>query len=89
MDAISGSLRGLGHSVKPTVITLLGVCAFRIFWVFFIFPLNPVMENLMISYPVSWTLVSLVNGGILFAVCRKMFRDATHVHSHFGSLTIR
>lgn len=89
MDVISGSLRGLGHSVKPTVITLLGVCGFRIFWVFFIFPLNPVMESLMISYPASWALVSLVNGGILFAVCRKMFRDAAHVHSHFGSLTIR
>ncbi len=82
MDVISGSLRGLGHSVKPTVVTLLGVCFFRIGWVFWIFPLSPTMENLMISYPVSWTLVSAVNGTILFIVCRKMFRTAVKTHEH-------
>ena len=82
MDVISGSLRGLGHSVKPTVVTLLGVCFFRIGWVFWIFPLSPTMENLMISYPVSWSLVSAVNGTILFVVCRKMFRTAVKTHDH-------
>ena len=89
MDVISGSLRGLGHSVKPTVVTLLGVCFFRIAWVFWIFPLSPTMENLMISYPVSWSLVSAVNGIILFAVCRKTFREAAgarQLHPKFGLL---
>ena len=88
MDAISGSLRGLGHSLKPTIVTLMGVCVFRIFWVFFIFPHHRSMENLMISYPVSWLMVSAVNGCILFYVCRKMFRKAlTDAHQpHFGTL---
>lgn len=90
MDAISGSLRGLGHSLKPTVVTLLGVCAFRIAWVLWIFPHDRTMENLMLSYPVSWTLVSVVNGMILYVVCRKLFRDAvckSH-HPQFGTLAI-
>ena len=82
MDVISGSLRGLGHSVKPTIVTLMGVCFFRIGWVFWIFPLHPTMENLMISYPVSWTMVAIVNGTILFVVCRKMFRTAAHEPHH-------
>ena len=74
MDVITGSLRGLGHSLKPTIVTLMGICAFRIFWVLVIFPLNKSMLNLMISYPVTWVLVSSINGTILFFVCRNMLR---------------
>ncbi len=88
MDVISGALRGLGHSVKPTIVTLMGVCFFRIGWVFWVFPKQPTMENLMVSYPVSWALVSIVNGAILFVVCRKMFRTAVkeHVHPNYALL---
>ena len=76
MDTITGSLRGLGHSVKPTVTTIMGVCVLRIFWVFTIFPQYRTLQCLMISYPVSWLLTGLVNGVILFFVCRKMLLDA-------------
>lgn len=91
MDVISGSLRGLGHSLKPTLVTLAGVCFFRIAWVVWIFPHYRTMENLMLSYPVSWSLVSIINGTILFVVCRKMFRQAAHPHDggKYGMLQIR
>ena len=86
MDSISGSLRGLGHSLKPTIVTLMGVCVFRIFWVFCIFPHYRTMENLMISYPISWSMVILVNSMILFWVCRKMFREAAGTNRHLGTV---
>ena len=40
--------------------------------------------------PVSWLMVSAVNGCILFYVCRKMFRNAlTDAHQpHFGTLAV-
>lgn len=76
IDILVGALRGLGHSLGPTIISLLGACAFRVFWVFFIFPLDPRMENLMISYPVSWALVFVVTGIMLFVVCRKLLKNA-------------
>ena len=84
MDTISGSLRGLGHSVKPTVVTLMGVCVFRVGWVLWVFPHFRSMENLMISYPVSWLIVSLVNGSILFFVVRALFRGAAHPRRRSG-----
>ncbi len=74
MDVCSGALRGLGHSFKPMLVTLIFVCILRIFWVFFIFPLDRSLTNLMISYPVSWFLTTLVNGTILFLICRNMMR---------------
>ena len=76
METISGSLRGLGHSVKPMLITIFGVCVFRIFWVLCIFPFNRTISTLAVSYPVSWSLVSAVNGLILYLICKKMFRKA-------------
>lgn len=81
MDVIAGSLRGLGHSVLPTVTTLIGVCGGRLIWIFFIFRLFPEhlqWQALLAVYPVSWTLVIFVNGGILFHVCRKMLYQASH-----------
>ena len=72
MDVVSASLRGLGHSVKPMIVTLLGVCAFRVFWVMCIFPFDRTINNLVISYPVSWILTATVNGIVLFFVCKKL-----------------
>lgn len=85
MDIVSGALRGLGHSILPAVVTMLGVCVLRVFWTLFIFPLDPTMENLMLSYPISWGLTAAVNGAILLYVCRKLFADASG--SHYATLS--
>ena len=87
MEILNGSLRGLGYSFAPTIVTLMGACAFRVFWVFVIFPMNRCMESLMISYPVSWILVSLVNGVMLFVICRKMLINASR--RKFDDLTVK
>ena len=91
MDTISGSLRGLGHSLTPMIVCMLGACVFRIVWVFWIFPHFRTMENLLLSYPVSWTLVCIVNGTILYFVCRKLFDDVAHQPHHaagFGTIRV-
>ena len=91
MDTIAGSLRGLGHSLTPMIVSMLGACFFRIAWVFWIFPHFRTMENLLVSYPVSWALVCIVNGAILYHVCRKLFDDVAHQPHHaagFGTIRI-
>jgi putative MATE family efflux protein len=72
MDVISGTLRGLGHSIKPMFVILIGVCGSRIFWVFFVFPRFRSMESLLISYPLSWLGVSIVNGLLLYYLLSKL-----------------
>ena len=91
MDTMSGSLRGLGHSLTPMIVTMLGACVFRIVWVFWIFPHFRTMENLLLSYPVSWTLVCIVNGAILYFVCRQLFNEVAHQPHHaegFGTIRV-
>ncbi len=71
MDTVGGCLRGLGYSLFPTIVSLLGVCGFRLLWVATVFQLDawhtPVGLN--ISYPISWaiTFVVLITG---YAVIR-------------------
>ena len=60
MDVLTGVLRGIGYSVLPMVVSLLGVCAFRILWVVTAFAAIPTMSCLLASYPVSWILTALV-----------------------------
>lgn len=54
MDVTAGMLRGLGKSVGPMIITLLGICGFRMFWVMVVFKANPTLDVLYYSYPISW-----------------------------------
>ena len=52
------TLRGMGDSLRPTIITFLGVCVLRILWVLYVFPAFPTMRALLFCFPVSWTVTS-------------------------------
>jgi Na+-driven multidrug efflux pump len=56
MDVSTGALRGLGASISPMLISILGVCGIRIAWIYTIFtiPKYHVPESLYVSYIVSW-----------------------------------
>ena len=56
MDVAGCQIRGMGRSLEPMIITLLGACGIRILWLYTGFKLNPQLWNLYISYPISWTL---------------------------------
>ena len=58
MDVVTGSMRGIGSSVIPMVITIVGVCVMRIVWIYTVFsmPQYHSFAGLMISYPISWFL---------------------------------
>ena len=62
----SGALRGMGYSMLPMCIALVGICLFRVVWVMTIFKLNPTLRFLNISYPISWTLTGIVMGITFF-----------------------
>ena len=56
MDGTVGVLRGLGYSVLPTVVTLIGSCGLRLAWIFLLFqiPAFHTVTVVYLSYPVSW-----------------------------------
>lgn len=58
MDVTTGVMRGMGSSLAPMLITVLGVCGMRIIWIYTIFqiPQYHTLESIYISYPISWLL---------------------------------
>lgn len=61
MDTLVGSLRGMGYSIMPMIVSLTGACALRIVWIMTIFRMNPTLSTLFLSYPVSWFVTALAH----------------------------
>lgn len=73
MDMMVGALRGLGYSVMPMIVSLLGACAFRMAWIFIFFQIEQfhTIETVYIAYPISWTLTFSVHMLCYFWVRKK------------------
>ena len=72
MDTLASSLRGLGYSVLPMVVSFVGSCLLRLVWIATIFQLNRTPFMLYISYPISWVLTAAVHLACLLVVRHKM-----------------
>ena len=59
-DIGAATMRALGRSIFPFMVTFFGMCVFRVFWVSVIFPINYTYELLLLSEPISWIGTSLV-----------------------------
>ncbi len=73
MDVSTGALRGLGVSVSPMIITVLGVCGLRIGWIATVFriPEYHTLEWLFASYPISWAATFLVEFIVFIFIYQK------------------
>ena len=60
IDLLSGGMRGMGNSLAPMLIICFGVCIFRVVWLFTAVPLNNNIITIVLSYPISWILTSIV-----------------------------
>lgn len=70
-EVFSGFLRGLGYSLQPMLISLAGICAFRLIWILTVFPSINELWALYMVYPISWTLTSLGLLAVILAVWKK------------------
>ena len=60
VEIISGTMRGCGESFKPMIVVCLGICVLRIIWVIFISPIYPTFKMVIVSYPITWSITSIL-----------------------------
>ena len=82
LDVMTGMLRGIGASLLPMIITVAGVCGFRILWVLTVFGSEKyhTLDCLYLSYPISWIItfaVELLAFVILNARMKKREENRT------------
>lgn len=74
MDVTTGLIRGIGYSVLPMIITIAGVCGMRIVWIYTIFqiPKYHTLQNLYLSYTISWSLTFVTELIVFLVLLRKL-----------------
>ena len=58
MDCMASAIRGIGYSVLPMIVTLVGACGLRMIYIFTFFqiPKFHSFQSIFYSYPLSWVV---------------------------------
>lgn len=72
MDVICGSLRGMGYSTVPMIVSIVGACGLRIVWILTVFRTYHDLTVLYISYPVTWFITASVHLICYFIIKKKV-----------------
>jgi Na+-driven multidrug efflux pump len=76
MDVLVGALRGIGYSIVPMVVSLIGACGLRLLWIATVFqiPEYHTLRIVYLSYPITWTITLLVHALTFLILSRKVLR---------------
>lgn len=58
IEILSGALRGVGDTVVPMFIIIIGTCGVRILWMAFVVPIWHTMMAVSIIYPITWAITA-------------------------------
>lgn len=72
-EIFGGTIRGLGHSLLPAVIVLIGTCLFRLVWIYILLPEGHSIENIYMVYPMTWAITSVITTIFYFKVTRREY----------------
>lgn len=83
MDVTVGLLRGIGYSIIPTIVSLIGVCGLRLVWIVTVFhiPEYHHVETVYISYPITWIITIIANVICFFCVKKRAYSKITPLKS--------
>ncbi len=69
-EITGGAMRGLGHSLTPALLTVIGSCGLRIIWVHTVAAKINSFVVLVIIYPISWIITGLAVT-LAYLICSK------------------
>lgn len=72
-EITAAGMRGMGWSVLPTVVVIVGSCLLRIVYVIAIFPAISSFENLMLIYPIAWIITGSVMIALYFIARKRAY----------------
>lgn len=74
MDVLVGALRGIGYSIIPMIVSLVGACGLRLLWIVTVFqiPEYHSLTTIYISYPITWTITLTVHAVTFALAARKV-----------------
>ena len=82
MEVFTGSLRGMGASLTPMLISLVGACVTRVIWIYTVFAATPTLQVLYSCYPVSWLFTIFMQIVAFFVIRRNLQRRLSTPLAH-------
>lgn len=76
MDNTIAAARGLGKTFVPTILVILGSCAFRILWIYTVFAYFKTIPSLYLLYVFSWAITAIAEIIYFLAIYRKSCRGS-------------
>lgn len=74
METLTAYQRGLGSSLRPMIISLFSICALRVSWASFVFPIFGTARSLYLVYPLSWIVCALLHLIFCISMTKKTQR---------------
>lgn len=71
MEVEVGFLRGVGYSLIPTLMSLIGVCGIRLVWIYTVFASYRSQTVLYSSWAISWVATAILHGIMIITLARK------------------
>lgn len=71
MDCSIAASRGLGETVVPTFIVLMGSCVFRVIWIYTVFAYFHTIPSLYLLYCISWTITAIAETAYFIWLYKK------------------
>ena len=75
LDVVVNSIRGMGLSNLPTIVTLFGVCGFRILYIYTFFQSHHTPEVLYLCFPLSWLITTIMQLIIWIQVYHRLIEE--------------
>lgn len=75
-EVVVGVIRGLGYSMAPMLVSVVGICGFRVIFIFTLFRQIRwhIPESLYVTYPLSWVITFAANLIVCLLIRRRMIR---------------
>ena len=75
LDIFANSMRGMGHSGIPTLLMLVGVCGFRLVWLWTVFPQYRSLPIIYLCFPLSWIITAIFEGLLWLYYYRRLMKS--------------
>ncbi|MGN0361296.1 MAG: MATE family efflux transporter [Bilifractor sp.] len=72
-EITGASLRGIGHSLAPALITLFGSCILRVIYISFMLNRFTDFRQVVVIYPITWAITGSAVTGLYFFVTHREY----------------
>ena len=77
MDCTIAASRGLGRSIMPTVMVVMGSVVFRIVWIYTVFAHFKTIPSLYLLYVFSWSITAVAEIIYFAVIYKKLMKSVT------------